>query len=127
MTVPVNLEFVCQTGPLILNRCFPTFYNRCGQHDLSRFYQEVSRDVVNHKNSLHRALQLTFPPLESLFSNTNNELYWTIVNHFACPSRALKLSATELRSFILHSTNKNISIDRATHIAEKLLTLAKKA
>jgi len=83
--------------------------------------------VVNHKNSLHRALQLTFPQLESLFSNTNNELYWTIVNHFACPSRALKLSATELRSFILHSTNKNISIDRATHIAEKLLTLAKKA
>lgn len=96
-------------------------------HDLSRFYQEVSRDVVNHKNRLHRALQLTFPQLESLFSNTNNELYWTIVNHFACPSRALKLSATELRSFILHSTNKNISIDRATHIAEKLLTLAKKA
>ncbi|MBD8086362.1 hypothetical protein HUK45_09215 [Limosilactobacillus sp. c9Ua_26_M] len=119
----MNLEFVCQTGPLILNRCFPTFYNRCGQHDLSRFYQEVSRDVVNHKNSLHRALQLTFPQLESLFSNT----YWTIVNHFACPSRVLKLSATELRSFILHSTNKNISIDRATHITEKLLTLAKKA
>ena len=48
-------------------------------HDLSRFYQEVSRDVINHKNRLHRALQLTFPQLESLFSNTNNELYWAIV------------------------------------------------
>lgn len=96
-------------------------------HDLSRFYQEVSRDVVSHKNRLHRALQLTFPQLESLFSNTNNELYWAIVKHFACPSRVLKFSLTELSSFILHSTNKIISNDRATRIAKKLLVLAQKA
>lgn len=96
-------------------------------HDLSRFYQEVSRDVVNHKNRLHRALQLTFPQLESLFSNTNNELYWAIVQRFSCPSEVLKFSYTELSSIILNSTNKVISANRATYIAKKLLALAEEA
>lgn len=96
-------------------------------HDLSRFYQEVSRDVISHKNRLHRALQLTFPQLESLFSNTNNELYWAIVQHFACPSQVFNTSFTELYSFILNSTNKIISANRANRIAKKLLVLAKKA
>lgn len=96
-------------------------------HDLSRFYQEVSRDVINHKNRLHRALQLTFPQLESLFSNTNNELYWAIVQHFSCPLKVLNISYTELSSFILNSTNKVISTNRANHLAKKLLVLAKKA
>ena len=96
-------------------------------HDLSRFYQEVSRDVVNHKNQLHRALQLTFPQLESLFSNTNNELYWAIVQRFSCPSEVLKFSYTELSSIILNSTNKVISANRATYIAKKLLALAEEA
>lgn len=96
-------------------------------HDLSRFYQEVSRDVINHKNRLHRALQLTFPQIEALFSNTNNELYWAIVLRFAQPSRVLKVSHAELTSVILHSTNKIISSDRASRIAQKLLVLAKNA
>ncbi len=96
-------------------------------HDLSRFYQEVSRNVISHKNRLHRALQLTFPQLESLFSNTNNELYWAIVQHFACPSQVFNTSFTELYSFILNSTNKIISANRANRIAKKLLVLAKKA
>lgn len=96
-------------------------------HDLSRFYQEISRDVINHKNRLHRALQLTFPQLESLFSNTNNELYWAIVSHFACPSKVLKLSFTELSAFIIHSTNKRISTNRVTQIAQRLSKLANKA
>ena len=96
-------------------------------HDLSRFYQEVSRNVISHKNRLHRALQLTFPQLESLFSNTNNELYWAIVQHFACPSQVFNTSFTELYSFILNSTNKIISANRANRIAKKLLILAKKA
>ncbi|QZN92915.1 IS110 family transposase [Limosilactobacillus panis] len=96
-------------------------------HDLSRFYQEVSRNVISHKNRLHRALQLTFPQLESLFSNTNNELYWAIVQHFACPSQVFNTSFTELYSFILNSTNKIISANRANRIAKKLLVLAKNA
>ena len=96
-------------------------------HDLSRFYQEVSRDVINHKNRLHRALQLTFPQIESLFSNTNSELYWAIVLRFARPSRVLKVTHAELTSVILHSTNKIISSDRASRIAQKLSVLAKKA
>lgn len=32
--------------------------------DLSRFYQEINKDIVAHKNRLHRALQLTFPEIE---------------------------------------------------------------
>ncbi|WP_411268585.1 transposase [Limosilactobacillus reuteri] len=76
---------------------------------------------------MHPALQLTFSQLESLFSNTNNELYWEVVQHFSCPSKVLNVPYAELSSFILNSTNKVISISRANCIAEKLLVLAKKA
>lgn len=93
-------------------------------HDLSRFYQEVSRDVVNHKNRLHRALQLTFPQIESLLSNTNCELYWVLVKNFACPETVLKLSSTQLSVFIQQSTGKKLSNRRATSIAKKLTSLA---
>ncbi len=100
------------------------------QLDNLRPYKSDRSDALNLAKTsfiIHPALQLTFSQLESLFSNTNNELYWEVVRHFSCPSKVLNVPYAELSSFILNSTNKVISISRANCIAEKLLVLAKKA
>ncbi len=100
------------------------------QLDNLRPYKSDRSDALNLAKTsfiIHLALQLTFPQLESLFSNTNNELYWEVVQHFSCPSKVLNVPYAELSSFILNSTNKVISISRANCIAEKLLVFAKKA
>ena len=100
------------------------------QLDNLRPYKSDRSDALNLAKTsfiIHPALQLTFSQLESLFSNTNNELYWEVVQHFSCPSKVLNVPYAELSSFILNSTNKVISISRANCIAEKLLVLAKKA
>jgi len=33
-------------------------------HDLSRFYQNMTEDLVRAKKRLHKVLQVTFPQLE---------------------------------------------------------------
>lgn len=93
--------------------------------DYSRFYQEVTKDVATHKNRLHRALQLVFPEIEDVLSNTNNELYWSIVSQFAHAKRVTQeLTFTELTDTIQHGTNKRISRARAEQIAHSLYSAA---
>ncbi|MGF0088890.1 IS110 family transposase, partial [Streptococcus hyointestinalis] len=36
--------------------------------DLSRFYQNLTEDIVRAKNRLHKVLQVTFPELETILS-----------------------------------------------------------
>lgn len=94
--------------------------------DFSRFYQEVSKDVATHKNRLHRSLQLVFPELEHVLSNTNNELYWTIVKCFPRPTKVTQeYSFSELVDTILSGTNKKISQVRAEQVAHSLYAAAK--
>ena len=44
--------------------------------DLSRFYQNLTEDMVRTKNRLHKTLQVTFPELEQLLSAPTGEQYW---------------------------------------------------
>ena len=44
-------------------------------HDLGRFYQNLTEDIVRTKNRLHKVLQVAFPEIENLLSTPTGEQY----------------------------------------------------
>ena len=50
--------------------------------DLSRFYQNLTEDIVRTKNRLHKVLQVTFPEMENILSTPIREQYWNLVMTF---------------------------------------------
>ena len=60
--------------------------------DLSRFYQNLTEDMVRTKNRLHKTLQVTFPELEQLLSEPTGEQYWNLVSSFPSKDFVLELS-----------------------------------
>ncbi|MDQ0223612.1 transposase [Streptococcus moroccensis] len=95
--------------------------------DLSRFYQNLTEDIVRAKNRLHKVLQVTFPELENLLSTPTGEQYWNLVTAFPCKYMVLELSSDELSNVIRNSTSKRISNKRVTYLADKLTELAHKS
>ncbi|SNV42142.1 transposase [Streptococcus acidominimus] len=95
--------------------------------DLSRFYQNLTEDIVRTKNRLHKALQVTFPELESLLSAPTGEQYWNLVTAFPCKEMVLELSSDKLLHVIRNSTSKRISDKRVAYLADKLTELAKQS
>ncbi|MFX3789258.1 IS110 family transposase, partial [Streptococcus suis] len=80
--------------------------------DLSRFYQNLTEDIVRAKNRLHKVLQVTFPELETILSTPSGEQYWNLVIAFPCKDFVLDLSKDELSESIRQSTSKRISDKR---------------
>ncbi|WP_153992215.1 IS110 family transposase, partial [Streptococcus suis] len=68
--------------------------------DLSRFYQNLTEDIVRAKNRLHKVLQVTFPELENILSTPTGEQYWNLVITFPCKDFVLELSNDELSKSI---------------------------
>ncbi|KHD44049.1 transposase, partial [Streptococcus uberis] len=95
--------------------------------DLSRFYQNLTEDIVRTKNRLHKVLQVTFPELESLLSTPTGEQYWNLVIAFPCKEMVLELKSVELSNVIRKSTYKRISEKRVEYLADKLIELAKQS
>ena len=113
----------------ILNRK-PTYAQEEGdQHlrDLSRFYQNLTEDIVRAKNRLHKVLQVTFPELENLLSTPTGEQYWNLVMAFPCNEFVLSLSQSNLCEIIRQSTSKRISEKRIAYLTDKLIKLAKQS
>lgn len=92
--------------------------------DLSRFYQNMTEDLVRNKNRLHKVLQVTFPELENLLSTPTGEQYWNLVMAFPCKEFVLSLSQSNLCEIIRQSTSKRISEKRVTYLVDKLTKLA---
>ena len=92
--------------------------------DLSRFYQNMTEDLVRTKNRLHKVLQVTFPELENLLSTPTGEQYWNLVMAFPCKEFVLSLSQSNLCEIIRQSTSKRISEKRVTYLVDKLTKLA---
>ena len=92
--------------------------------DLSRFYQNLTEDIVRAKNRLHKVLQVTFPELENILSTPTGEQYWNLVIAFPCKDFVLELSKDKLLESIRQSTSKRISDKRLAYLAEKLIALA---
>lgn len=95
--------------------------------DLSRFYQNLTEDIVRTKNRLHKLLQTTFPELESLLSTPTGEQYWNIVMAFPSKDFVLNLGKEKLADIIHHSTSKRISDKRIAYLTDKLAQLAKQS
>ena len=65
------------SSQFVLNRK-PTYVQEIVQqnlHDLSRFYQNMTEDIVRMKNRLHKVLQVAFPEIEILLSTPTGEQY----------------------------------------------------
>ncbi|HFR3622650.1 TPA: transposase, partial [Streptococcus suis] len=92
--------------------------------DLSRFYQNLTEDIVRTKNRLHKVLQVTFPELETILSTPTGKQYWNLVITFPCKDLVLELSKDKLSESIRQSTSKRISDKRVAYLAEKLIALA---
>lgn len=95
--------------------------------DLSRFYQNMTEDLVRTKNRLHKVLQVTFPELETLLSTPTGEQYWNLVMAFPCNEFVLSLSQSNLCEIIRQSTSKRISEKRIAYLTDKLIKLAKQS
>ena len=92
--------------------------------DLSRFYQNLTEDIVRTKNRLHKVLQVTFPEMENILSTPTREQYWNLVMTFPYKDFVLELSKNELLEGIRQSTSKRISDKRVAYLAQKLAALA---
>lgn len=95
--------------------------------DLSRFYQNMTEDLVRAKNRLHKVLQVTFPELENLLFTPTGEQYWNLVMAFPCKEFVLSLSKSDLYEIIRQSTSKLISEKRIAYLTDKLIKLAKQS
>ncbi|AER15976.1 Transposase [Streptococcus suis SS12] len=93
--------------------------------DLSRFYQNLTEDIVRAKNRLHKVLQVTFPELENILSTPSGEQYWNLVITFPCKDFVLDLSNNELSKSIRLSTSKRISDKRVGEVANKIKSIVK--
>ena len=96
-------------------------------HDLSRFYQNLTEDIVRTKNRLHKVLQVAFPEIEILLSTPAGKQYWNLVSIFPTKHWVLELSEVELKETIRQSTSKRISENRVGNLAEKLVGLVKQS
>lgn len=95
--------------------------------DLSRFYQNLTEDIVRTKNRLHKVLQITFPEIEKLLSTPTGEQYWNLVTAFPSKEYVLALDINKLENSVRYSTSKRISDKRVSALAEKLQNLAKQS
>ena len=117
------------SSQFVLNR-MPTYVQEKvyqNLHDLSRFYQNLTEDIVRTKNRLHKVLQVAFPEIENLLSTPTGEQYWNLVSIFPTNHWVLELSEVELKETIRQSTSKRISENRVGNLAEKLVGLAKQS
>ena len=113
-----------------MHNCKPTYVQEeVYQHlrDLSRFYQNITEDLVRTKNRLHKVLQVTFPELENLLSTPTREQYWNLVMAFPCKEFVLSLSQSNLCEVIRQSTSKRISEKSIAYLTDKPMKLAKQS
>ncbi|KOH02099.1 transposase [Lactobacillus johnsonii 16] len=91
---------------------------------LSRFYDQLTNDIVIAKNRLHKVLQFIFPELESLFSTAKGFNYWSIVKMY--PHCELINDLTELEIYTKLIKLPEFQAKKANRFALKLIDLAQK-
>lgn len=90
----------------------------------SRFYEELTRDLVKYKNRLHRALQSTFPQIEQISSSRSGEVYWHIIDLFPHAKFVLDSSYDQIASQLVKI--KGIGASKANQVACSLQSLAQR-
>lgn len=92
---------------------------------LSRFYEQLTSDIVIAKNRLHKALQSTYPEYESVFSSPSGSHYWEIINHYPHCEDVVQAGEEKINKWLL--TLKGFKIRRANKLAKVLVESAKKS
>ena len=92
---------------------------------LSRFYDQLTSDLVIAKNRLHQALQSTFPEIENLFSIARGNNYWQIVVHYPHCDSIRKENKRQIINWLMNL--KGIAFKHAQKTADNLIELAHKA
>lgn len=92
---------------------------------LSRFYDQLTSDLIMAKNRLHQALQSTFPEIETLFSNSKGNNYWQIIKQYPHCESILESDKEQIVRWLL--TLKGFGNKHAQKTAKKLLELAHKS
>lgn len=90
----------------------------------SRFYEELTSDLVKYKNRLHRALQSTFPQIEKLTSSHSGNVYWQIVDLFPHANFVLNSTYEQIAAQLIKI--KGIGHARANTLACSLQTIAQR-
>lgn len=92
---------------------------------LSRFYQQIIKDVKHTRLELYSALQQTFPEIEELFSSRVSKLALNVVLLFPHPDFVRGISRTCLKNKLMSQTDKKLSKAKGLQYAEKLIAFAK--
>lgn len=102
-TDKIDAETLAQTQ-FVLNRKPSYVQEEIFEHlrDLSRFYQNLTEDIVRAKNRLHKGLQATFPEIEKLLSIPSGAQYWNLIITFPSASLVLEKSRIELQNIVLN-------------------------
>ncbi|WP_078412155.1 IS110 family RNA-guided transposase [Priestia abyssalis] len=90
---------------------------------LSRYYKELDEELSLIRSRIHTLLQLTFPEMESLFTQ-KSELFLNILQLFPHPDCVRHLSKTVVRNRLLTNTEKKLAPKTAEKKALQLLEAA---
>ena len=90
---------------------------------LTRYYDEVDREVTVLRSRMHALLQLSFPELEKLIT-PRSALFLNTVQLYPHPALLLAHSKTVIKNRLKANTRKNLSLARAEAKAEVLLKAA---
>ena len=91
---------------------------------LSRFYDQLTGDIVMAKNWLHKVLQFTFPELEQLFNTAKGFNYWSIVKMY--PHCEIVNDLTELEIYTKLIKLPGFQVKKANKFTLKLIALSQK-
>lgn len=108
----VRTIFVKQEAPYLIMR------------DLSRFYQEIEKQIKQLRMSLHNCLQLTFPELELLFTNRVSTYSLILISSFPHPELVKASSRTKIKNQLLKNTKKKMAESKAWTKADQLIEYA---
>src|SRR5699024_8769882 len=92
---------------------------------LSRFYDQLTADLVMAKNRLHQALQSTFPEIENLFSSAKGKNYWQIVVRYPHCDLVRREDKKQLINWLM--SLKGSAFKHALRTADKLIELSYQA
>lgn len=91
----------------------------------SRYFEELTKNLIVAKNQLHRNLQSTFPQIESIMATPTGKIYWTIVSLF--PHAQYVLESNETRIYQELLSIPGIGKQRARYLTARLYSLAEQA
>src|SRR5699024_9601151 len=91
---------------------------------MTRYYDEITEEIILIQNRMQSILHLSFPELEQHMT-LNSALFLNFVQLYPHPSLLLSDSKTIIKNRLINNTRKNLSSKRAENKAIEILEAAK--